>query len=100
MERQKQKTEREPASDRDREGRGGPRPEDPAPQIPTASAGGRIPSLRLMEWICEAQNLREAWKRVKANKGAPGIDAMTVEEAHLWLQENIGEVKRRLLAGE
>ncbi len=100
MERQKQKTERKPASDRDREGRGGPRPEDPAPQIPAASAGGRIPSLRLMEWICEAQNLREAWKRVKANKGAPGIDGLTVEEAHLWLRENIGEVKRRLLAGE
>jgi RNA-directed DNA polymerase len=100
MERQKQKTEQSPVPGRDRERRGGPRFEDPVPQIPAASAGGRIPSLRLMEWICEEQNLREAWRRVKANKGAPGIDEMTVEEAHQWLIENIGEVKRRLLAGE
>ncbi len=33
---------------------------------------------RLMEEICERENLKQALKRVKANKGAPGVDGMTV----------------------
>jgi RNA-directed DNA polymerase len=33
----------------------------------------------MMERILSPENLRQAWKRVKANKGAPGVDGMTVE---------------------
>src|ERR1022692_3991580 len=29
---------------------------------------------RLMEEVCERENLREAWRRVKANKGSAGVD--------------------------
>ena len=35
---------------------------------------------RLMEEVCERENLREALRRVKANKGSPGIDGMTIDE--------------------
>ena len=35
----------------------------------------------LLESILERDNLNRAYRRVKANKGAPGIDGMTVEEA-------------------
>ena len=35
----------------------------------------------LLEKILDKDNLNRAFKRVKANKGAPGIDGMTVEEA-------------------
>ncbi len=35
---------------------------------------------RIMEEICEWENLKEAMWRVKANKGSAGIDGMTVEE--------------------
>lgn len=47
----------------------------------------------LMEKICDRKNLNQAYKRVKANKGAPGIDGMTVDE----MGEFIGTHKERLL---
>ena len=33
---------------------------------------------RLMEEVCERENLKAALRRVKANKGSPGVDGMTV----------------------
>lgn len=39
----------------------------------------------LMEQICSRSNLNQAFKRVKSNKGAPGIDGMTVETLHSWI---------------
>lgn len=38
--------------------------------------------------ILEKDNLNRAFKRVKANKGAPGIDGMTVKQALPWLRED------------
>ena len=34
----------------------------------------------LLERILSGMNMQQAWKRVKANKGAPGIDRMSIEE--------------------
>jgi RNA-directed DNA polymerase len=34
---------------------------------------------RLMEEVCELENCKQALQRVKANKGSPGVDGMTVE---------------------
>ncbi len=42
----------------------------------------------LLESILDRDNLNMAYKRVKANKGAPGIDGMTVEDALPWLKEH------------
>jgi RNA-directed DNA polymerase len=42
----------------------------------------------LIEEILEPENLAEAWKRVKANKGAPGIDGMTVEAFPAFAREH------------
>ena len=36
---------------------------------------------RLMEEVCERENLKEALRRVKANKGSAGIDGMTIGES-------------------
>ena len=46
----------------------------------------------LLERILSRENLNRAYKRVKANKGAPGIDGMTVGEALPWLREHREEL--------
>ena len=48
-------------------------------------------SQKLLEAILYRDNLNRAYKRVKANKGAPGVDGMTVEEALSWLKERDSE---------
>ena len=49
--------------------------------------------------ILEKDNLNRAYKRVKANKGAPGIDGMTVEGALSWLKEHNHELIQRIKGG-
>ena len=39
------------------------------------------PDENLLERILSRENMQQAWKRVKANKGAAGIDGMSVEAA-------------------
>ena len=49
--------------------------------------------------ILNKDNLNRAYKRVKANKGAPGVDGMTVEGAFLWLKEHNHELTERIRKG-
>ena len=53
----------------------------------------------LMEKILERGNLNKAYQRVKSNKGAPGIDGMTVEEALPWLKEHREELLESIRGG-
>ena len=57
-------------------------------------------SPELLEKILERDNLNRAFKRVKARKGAPGIDGMTVEEAGAYLRENKDGLIRRIKRGK
>ena len=52
-----------------------------------------------MEEICERENLKRALQRVKANKGSPGIDGMTVEELPGYLQQHWPAIREQLLSG-
>ena len=54
----------------------------------------------LLEKILERDNLNRAFKRVKARKGAPGIDGMTVDEAGAYFRENKDELIRRIKRGK
>ena len=53
----------------------------------------------LMQAVVERENMRLAFKRVIANKGAPGIDGMTVDDLKQWLIESWHRVKEELLSG-
>jgi len=52
-----------------------------------------------MERVLTRPNLMRALKRVRKNKGSPGIDGMTVDELADWLRENWPRVREELLAG-
>jgi RNA-directed DNA polymerase len=53
----------------------------------------------LMEEVCSDKNLQRALKRVKKNKGAPGIDGMTVDELPLWLSKHKEKLVGSLMNG-
>ena len=55
---------------------------------------------KLLEAILYKDNLNRAYKRVKANKGAAGIDGMTIEEALPYLKEHQQELINRILKGK
>ena len=50
--------------------------------------------------ILDKDNLNRAYKRVKANKGAPGVDGMTIEAALPWLKEHNHELVERIRKGK
>ena len=52
-----------------------------------------------MELVCERQNLQAALKRVRKNKGSPGIDGMTVEELSDHLRAHWPALREQLLSG-
>jgi RNA-directed DNA polymerase len=54
---------------------------------------------RLMEEVCEWENCKQALQRVKANKGSPGVDGMTVEELPDYLKQHGLEIGEQLRNG-
>ena len=54
----------------------------------------------LLERILDRDNLNRAYKRVKANKGAPGIDGMTIEATLPWLTEHREELLQSIREGK
>jgi len=69
-------------------------------EAPTAADGNeRSGASDLMAKACERQNLLAALKRVKKNKGGPGIDGMTVDELPAHLRDHWPRLREQLLAG-
>ncbi len=55
---------------------------------------------KLLEAILYKDNFNRAYKRVKENKGAPGIDGMTIEEALPYLKEHQRELTNYIYRGK
>jgi RNA-directed DNA polymerase len=53
----------------------------------------------LREEVCERENCKRALKRVKANKGSPGVDGMTVQQLPGFLQQHWPAIREQLQSG-
>ena len=54
---------------------------------------------RLMEEVCERENLKEALRQVKSNKGSAGVDGMTVNQLTDYLKQHWPVIREQLLSG-
>jgi RNA-directed DNA polymerase len=54
---------------------------------------------RLMEAVCERENLKAALRQVRANKGSPGVDGMTVGGITDYLKQHWPAIREQLLNG-
>ena len=68
-------------------------------QILRASTPDETLTEHLMEKICKPSNLNQAYKRVKANKGAAGVDGMAVDDLFGWIAEHKESLIELLLNG-
>jgi len=55
---------------------------------------------KLLEQILDKDNLNRAFRKVKSNKGAPGIDGMELEALRPYLMENGAQLKQSILDGK
>lgn len=70
-------------------------------EMGTAADGQtKAEGLRQMDAVVERSNLWRAYERVMRNKGAAGVDGLTVFEFKAWLQQHWPSVKAALLAGD
>jgi RNA-directed DNA polymerase len=68
-------------------------------QATAAPCGAGTLAQGLMEAAVEPRNMRQALKRVRANKGSAGVDGMTVDEVPAYLKEHWPVLRAHLLAG-
>jgi RNA-directed DNA polymerase len=78
-----------------------PSPSQEGTESLTAKRGAESPAIgeRLMEEVCERENCKQALARVKANKGSPGVDSMSVHELPGYLKQHWPVIREQLLRG-
>ena len=60
---------------------------------------GDVQEQTMMEQVLAAENVRTAWRRVKANAGAPGIDGMSVDAFPDFVREHWPRIRSALMTG-
>ncbi len=53
-----------------------------------------------VEYIVSNASIAEAWKKVRANKGAPGVDGISIEHFSTWVRPQWNDIKKRLVQGQ
>ena len=71
-----------------------------AHQATTASERTKPMMADLMDQVVNRENLIRALKRVRANKGSPSIDGMTVDDLTGYLREHWPRIREELLRGD
>jgi RNA-directed DNA polymerase len=74
--------------------------EESVRQVTSASEEPEPLKSAMMEEVVQRGNLTKALKRVRANKGSPGIDGITVEELTDHLREHWPKIREQLLHGQ
>jgi RNA-directed DNA polymerase len=69
------------------------------PPVAGRGAESRAEDEQLMEQAVSPENAQAALERVRSNRGAPGVDGMTVDELPGWLQANWPALRASLLDG-
>lgn len=84
-----------------RKGRGGTFPGTGRERQASAAAEGtpRSETTMLLEEVLRRENLKKAYNRVRSNKGAPGIDGMTVDDLGPYLKEHWPRRKEEIRNG-
>lgn len=72
-------------------------PSVPPVRTKTPSRGGD--DNRLMEKVLDRKNLLLALRRVEENKGAPGVDGVTIKELRNYIREHWARIEQELLEG-
>src|ERR1700694_5487849 len=73
--------------------------EETEPSGATSGTENPASTNRLMEAVCERENLKAALRQVKANKGSPGVDGMTVGGIKDYLKQHWPAIREQLLNG-
>ena len=73
--------------------------EDAEPLMAKPASESPALAEQLMEEVCDRGNLERAWKRVRSNKGSPGVDGMTIDAAKDYLREHWPNIRAQLLEG-
>jgi RNA-directed DNA polymerase len=69
------------------------------PRVAKRTTESPVNAATLMEEVCERANLLKAYQQVKANKGSPGVDGMTVTALWDCLKQHWPRIREQLLAG-